>query len=253
MNFPGRAALLSTRLGYAAHQALRWGLSPRSAPAVHPMNTVLKTQAEVDASVAEAERLRLPLFSDAAKNWDSLGALNELLVRVPRTGLILDAGAEVYSRILPWLYLYGYRHLIGNNLVFKEPFSRGSIRFEYGDITATHFPDGHFDAITCLSVIEHGVDLESYFREMARILKRGGLLVTSTDYFEQPTDTQGKHAYGGPIRVFTADDMRNAFSMAERSGLQLTGPVDLSSNERVVHWKAYDLRYSFIVFAMTRQ
>jgi hypothetical protein len=48
-----RCALLSTRLGYAAHQALRWGLGNRPIPAVHPMNTVLKTQAEVEASAAE--------------------------------------------------------------------------------------------------------------------------------------------------------------------------------------------------------
>ena len=34
-----------------------------------------------------------------------------------------------------------------------------------------------FDAITCQSVIEHGVDLEAYFREMARILKKGGHLI----------------------------------------------------------------------------
>lgn len=252
MNFPGRKALLSTKLGYAAHQQLRWGLGKRPAPAVRPMNVALKTQAEVDASVAEANRLKLPPFSDAAKNWDSLGALNEIVARIPRDGLILDAGAEVYSRILPWLYLYGYRNLIGNNLVFKDPFMYGSIRYEHGDITKTRFPDGHFDAITCLSVVEHGVDLNLYFKEMARIVKRGGLVVTSTDYFEQPTDTQGKVAYGCPIRVFTADDMRKAFSVAESYGLKLTGPVDLSSKDRVVHWKQHDLRYSFIVFAMTR-
>jgi SAM-dependent methyltransferase len=252
MNVPGRSALLATKIGYALHQQLRWGLAKRPPPAVRPMNKALTTQAEVDASVAELARLRLPTSIDAAKNWDSLGALNEILERIPRTGLILDAGAEVYSRILPWLYLYGYRNLIGNNLAFKEPFQLGSIRYEHGDITATRFADAHFDAITCLSVIEHGVDLELYFKEMARILKRGGLLVTSTDYFAQPTDTQGKTAFGCPIRVFTAEGMRTAFATAEKYGLKLTQAVDLATRDRVVHWKRHDLRYTFIVFAMTR-
>jgi len=252
MNFPGRNALLSTSLGYSLHQRLRWGLGKRPAPGVRPMNRALRNQAEVDASVAEVRKLNLPIFSDAPKNWDSLGALNAILERVPITGRILDAGAEVYSRILPWLYLYGYRDLTGNNLVFKEPFNFGSIRFEHGDITKTRFPDGHFDAITCLSVVEHGVDLELYFKEMARILKPGGLLITSTDFFEQPTDTQGKHAYGCPIRVFTADDMRASFASAAKYGLKLTGDVDLKCEERVVLWEAHGLRYSFIVFAMTR-
>jgi hypothetical protein len=256
MNFPGRTALrnalLSTRLGYAAHQALRWGLGNRPIPAVHPMNTVLKTQAEVEASAAETVRLRLPPRDDRCKNWDSLGALSEILQRIPHTGIILDAGAELYSRILPWLYLYGYRNLIGNNLVFKQPFNLGSIRYEHGDITATRFADGYFDAITCLSVIEHGVDVGRYFREMARILKPGGVLVTSTDYFEEANETHGKQSYGCPIRVFTADDMRAAFATALKCGLQVTGPVDLTSKDRVVHWRAHDLRYTFIIFAMTK-
>lgn len=61
-----------------------------------------------------------------------------------------------------------------------------------------------------------------------------------------------KTAFGCPIRVFTADDMRTAFATAEGYGLELTQAVDLASRDRVVHWKLHDLRYTFIVFAMTR-
>jgi SAM-dependent methyltransferase len=248
-----RETLLSNRLAYAIYMRLRWGGGRRDLPAVHPMNGVLKTQAEVDAAVAEASRLRLPPCADAAKTWDTLGALQEVLRSTRPDARVLDAGAELYSRLLPWLYLYGYRNLIGNNLVFDRVIQYGSIRYEPGDITATRFSDAHFDAITCLSVIEHGVDLEKYFREMARILKPGGVLVTSTDYFEQPTDTGGKSAYGVPIRVFNRADMTRAFEAAQLAGLDLKGPVDLSAGERVVHWSVHDLRYSFIVFSMRRR
>ena len=255
MNFPGRDSLMSTPWGYRAYMALKWGGHTRDLPRIKPVNTVLKTQAEVDASVAEAERLRLPPFSDPPKTWDTLGALHEVVTRTNKDAVILDAGAEIYSRILPWLYLYGYRNLYGNNLVFDKSrtVKHGTIAYEYGDITATRFSEGHFDAITCLSVVEHGVDLEKYFREMARILKRGGVLVTSTDYFEQPTDTKGMQAYGTPIRVFTRSDMEAAFATAERYGLKLTGPVDLRSDQRVVTWKQFGLSYSFIIFSMIRQ
>jgi hypothetical protein len=88
---------------------------------------------------------------------------------------------------------------------------------------------------------------------MARILKPGGLLVTSTDYFEEPTDTQGQTAYGGPIRIFTKSDMELAFAIADKYGLQLTTAVDLSCQDRVVHWKQYGLRYTFLVFSMVRE
>lgn len=255
MSIPGRDALMSTAWGYRAYMALRWGNQRREAPRVSPVNTVLKTKAEVDEAVAEAARLRLPQFSDPPKTWDTLGALHEIVSRTDTNAKVLDAGAELYSRILPWLYLYGYRNLTGNNLVFDKSHTvkRGTIAYEYGDITATRFADKHFDAITCLSVVEHGVDLQKYFAEMARILKPGGVLVTSTDYFEQPTDTRGLSAYGTPIRVFTRADIQKAVEGAKKVGLRLTQPIDYSSQERVVTWKQFGLSYSFIIFSMIRQ
>lgn len=93
---------------------------------------------------------------------------------------MLDAGAEMYSCILPWLCLYKFRRVEGINLVFKGVTRRGPITYKYGDITHTEYDTATFDAITCLSVVEHGVDLNTYFREMSRILKPGGILITST-------------------------------------------------------------------------
>jgi SAM-dependent methyltransferase len=247
-----RESLLRTTWGYGAYMSVRWGSGKRALPAPGRMNCGLKTQAEVDAAVAEAARLRLPPCGDPAKTWDTLGALREVLTRTTPDARILDAGAELYSRLLPWLYLYGYRNLLGNNLVFEGELRQGPIRYEQGDITKTRFEAASFDAISCLSVIEHGVDLDAYFREMARVLKPGGVLVTSTDYFETATDTRGLAAYGVPIHVFTKPEILEAVEIAKRHDLHLTGPLDPASQDRVVHWTVHDLRYSFIAFAMTR-
>ncbi|WP_078843894.1 class I SAM-dependent methyltransferase [Streptomyces albus] len=241
-----------TRFGFPLYMAMRWGLAHRERPAVYPVNTVLRDRAEIDAAVAEAERLGLPPVWDAPKSWDSLGALHEVLSRTGPRARVLDAGAEYYSQILRWLYLYGYRDLTGINLVFERPVRCGPIRLETGDLTATRFADGSFDAVTCLSVIEHGVDPAAYFREMARILRPGGVLVTSTDYFAEPTDTRGRQAYGGPVRVFDRREMEAMFALAAEFGLELTGPVDLTSEERCVHWAEQDLRYSFLIWTMVR-
>jgi 2-polyprenyl-3-methyl-5-hydroxy-6-metoxy-1,4-benzoquinol methylase len=83
-----------------------------------------------------------------------------------------------------------------------------------GDITHTEYDAATFDAITCLSVIEHGVDLDAYFREMSRILKPGGILITSTDYWQAPIDTKGQEMYGVPIHVFTQQEIRHAIELA---------------------------------------
>lgn len=247
-----RERMLGSPAGFAAYMTLRWGGTRRAVPAFAPMNTTLKSAGDIARTVDEVHRLRLPPCEDTAKTWDTLGALQAVVSRFDRSAAVLDAGAEKYSRLLPWLYLYGFRNLRGNNLVFESAVSHGPIRYEPGDLTRTPYRDGQFDAVTCLSVIEHGVDLGKYFTEMARIIRPGGLLVTSTDYFDEPTDTRGLEAYGTPIRVFTREDIERAFEIARQAGFSLTGPVDLACHERAVHWKEHDLRYTFIVFEMTR-
>lgn len=226
----------------------------RERPKFHPMNATLRSRAEIEAAAAEARRLRLPRCLDSPKSWDSLGMVGEVLSRTTADSAILDAGAEKYSVVLPWLSLYGYRNLRGANLTFDRGASQrvGGIVYEHGDITATHYPDASFDAIVCQSVIEHGVDLAAYFREMARLLKPGAALLTSTDYWDEPVDTRGQHAYGGPIRIFTRDDLRSAFALAAGHGLRLTANVDLTTAERAVTWREFDLSYTFVLFAMEK-
>ena len=136
--------------------------------------------------------------------------------------------------------------------MFRDTKRRGPIVYEPGDITRMRFPDALFDAVACLSVIEHGVDVDAYFREMARILKPGGLLVTSTDYFDQPTDTKGLSAYGVPIKIFTRAEIERAIEVAATHGLRLTGPVDLTCEQRVVRWERFGLGYSFVAFALLK-
>jgi SAM-dependent methyltransferase len=218
-------------------------------------HAVLRSRAAWQEVEAEVRRLGLPRHPDPPKNWDSLLALRAILGRVPRDGRVLDAGAELYSAILPWLHLCGYRRLDGINLVFEAPFRQGPIDYRGGDLTRTPFADGSFDAITCLSVIEHGVDLDAYFREASRLLRPGGLLVTSTDYWQDPVDTGGQVAYGVPIRIFTRDALLDAVALAGRHGLAPTASLDasmLACAERAVRWQRFGLDYTFAFFTLAK-
>jgi SAM-dependent methyltransferase len=227
--------------------------TPSGKPEAPWHNAVLLSRAESEAVVAQVTRLGLPVMQDHPKNWDSLAALDLIVKKLTPEAKILDAGSEKYSMILPWLTMYGYRDLCGCNLVFDKPSRAGAIRYEYGDITATKYPDHAFDAVTCLSVIEHGVDIKAYFREMARIIKPGGVLITSTDYYETPIDTSQRSAYGVPIRIFHKADMLEAFAYAKECGFELSAPIDLAAKEKVVHWERHGLSYTFIVFSMIRR
>ncbi|BCB77313.1 hypothetical protein GCM10022251_64930 [Phytohabitans flavus] len=226
--------------------------APAAHPAPMPPTDVLRTRGEWVAALAECRRLRLPPHHDRPKNWDALGAVGLILSRLGTGAAVLDAGSARYSPVLPWLRLFGLRDLVGNNLEFGADVRRDGVLFRYGDITATDFPKARFDAVTCMSVIEHGVPLDPFLAESARILRPGGVLVVSTDYDQDPTDTRGKMAYGKPVHIFSPVEIKEMVALAERHGLRLLGELELAHPERPVHWKRVGIDYTFIRLAFVR-
>jgi SAM-dependent methyltransferase len=226
--------------------------SPQAQPTPVPPTDVLRTRADWERAVAECRRLRLPLHHDRPKNWDALGAVATILDRLGTSSSVLDAGSARYSSVLPWLRLYELTDLVGNNLEFGADVRRDGVVFRYGDITGTDFPDARFDAVTCMSVIEHGVPLEPFLAESARIIRPGGLLVVSTDYDQDPPDTTGMTAYGQPVHILSPTDIRQFVTVAERHGLRLLGELALEHAERPVHWARVGADYTFIRLTFTR-
>src|SRR5262245_52689428 len=80
---PGsRCAFRMTAIGLMPRMRWWWrwrGHLATGRPAGRAENAVLRTLAEREASVAEVERLGLPLYDDRPKNWDSLVALHAIL------------------------------------------------------------------------------------------------------------------------------------------------------------------------------
>jgi SAM-dependent methyltransferase len=216
------------------------------------VNRALRRQADVDVAVAEVHRIGLPAHGETTKNWDLLVALGTILDRVPPSGAVLDMGAPLYSRLLPWLFLHGYRRLTGIDLTYTAAVRRGPIRYEPMDLTATSFAAASFDAIACLSVIEHGVDIAAYVAECARLLRPGGVVITSTDFWCSAVDTGGQMAYGVPIRILGAADLERLVALAATHGLRPVRPLDLACEERVVTWRRFDLHYTFAVVVLER-
>lgn len=236
---------MSLRIQYGA-------TGPHGYPDAPWYNSVLKNQKEVNNAISQVCKLGLPMMQFPSKNWDSLAALDLILKCTDINSRIFDAGGEFYSMILPWLFLYGYKNLSAGNLAFQRSIKKGPIVYHHTDITKTGLGREAYDAITCLSVIEHGVNLRAYFCEMSRILKPGGVLITSTDYFETEVDAKGRMAYGVPIHIFTRVEIVEAIEIAGQFGFTPISPLDLSAEEKVVNWKQYDLNFTYVIFSLRK-
>jgi hypothetical protein len=106
--------------------------------------------------------------------------------------------------------------------------------------------------ITCLSVIEHGVDVSRFLWEAQRILRPGGFLIISTDYWTEPLITTGKTAYGAEIKIFTPHGIQSILTEATSIGLAPIGEIDYSTRDKAVHWARVRLDFTFILFALTK-
>ena len=245
--------LLGPELVYRAYLKFNQGVGGRPEP-IRGLrsNGALKSHEEWEAAAAVGDKAHLPHHRDRSKDWDHLGAVSAILENTNPNDNILDAGAEYYSNVLPALFLYGYRNLWGINLGFKFASKRGPIRYEPGDITRTKFQDSYFAAASCLSVIEHGVPLEAFFRELHRVLKPGGILVTSTDYYPTSIDTRGQLAHEAPIKIFTKKEVEEMLMMAQQVGFEPTGEIDLDCTNKPIRWETYDLEYSFVLFTLRK-
>lgn len=229
--------------------------SPKIPPKFSRINTTLKSKEEINLALKTIEKSRLnPHNTVIEKNWDSLIALNILLRNSDNKAAILDAGGEIDSLILSWLYQFGYNNLKCLNLVFKKKEKRGDIEFIPGDLTKTPFSDNFFDAVLCLSVIEHGVDEDKFFEEMNRILKKGGLLITSTDYWETKLEIIKKIAYNHPVYVYDKNSVKRLLDKAYSKGFKLFGSeIDLNCKDKVVHWKRIGLKFTFLIFCLQKE
>ena len=215
-------------------------------------NAALLSGHDVEMALAALRRAVLPMHPDRPKNWDGLLALHHAMELSAPDDAVLDAGAEVYSAFLPALRALGRERLTGINLTIEGERDEAGIVYRQGDITAAPFADRRFGFIACLSVIEHGVDIAAFLREQARLLRPGGHLFVSFDYWDTPVDTRGQTAYGAPIHILTREDVAAMVAGAQEVGLLPTGRFRPECREQVVHWHRFGLHYSFANLLLRR-
>lgn len=203
-------------------------------------------------------RWPLPLFrrlgilpginlGDRLKSWDILTTATFIRERLPRTAPILDVGAFA-SEILPVLHRMGYTSLTGVDLnpgVRRMPHS-GKIRYEVADFMRTPFEEGAFDAITAISVIEHGFDPPRLLSEISRLLRPGGYFIASFDYWPEKIDTVGTKIFGMEWMIFSREDVLDFVSKAGDYGLGPIGDMALDAGDRVIRWGGKEYTFGWL-------
>lgn len=86
-----------------------------------------------------------------------------------------------------------------------------------GDVAATPFADGEFDAVVCNQVLEHVREPWKVVAEIARILKSGGKCILTAPFL------QPYHADPGDYFRYTKEGMKSLFASAGFDILECEG------------------------------
>lgn len=235
-------------------------------------NSVLKNLSEVNYAINNLHSLGLFAHPDKVKSWDTYKMV-KIISEGDRSSFILDVGCNG-SPILSILKRLGFKNLYGCDLFLKkipsslteivyplyrpiiEMYEDKTFNISIQNLEKTNFQDKMFDYITSLSVIEHGVNIQNYFKEMNRIMKKGGILLTSTDYWPDKilNIIKTKHNHrNDPDNVFSKEEIeKDVLKAAELNDLILTEPIDFSFENKVVHYNVTGLDYTFIFFALKK-
>jgi SAM-dependent methyltransferase len=206
------------------------------------MNQFLRNQQEITDStkfLINGKFLRNEVCEP--KNWD-------LTLILPRLGHgnILDVGCQGSVVLNNCLKMGLHGDKVGIDLI-QIPAPNG-IRHLVGDITNNDLPSEYFNYITCLSVIEHGVDINKFFVESSRLLKSGGHLFMSFDYWNPKLDTDGVLVFGLPWHIFSRSEVEEMIQVGSSVDLNLNGPIDWTIQDGTIkpgYWSPCNHNYTF--------
>ena len=149
---------------------------------------------------------------------------------------VLDAGCG--DSIFP-VYLAGHECQVyaADEKVNKEIARIHGLKIDYheGDIYNLPYEDNFFDRIFCLSVLEHlePIEVVRSAKELSRVLRPGGLLAITVDFFKDSTTkfTYNIDGEEGIVDWHIFDEKRLYEEIIDPSGLKLYQETDFKEED----------------------
>lgn len=215
------------------------------------MNFFLKSRTDIDNSTNFLEDNGLVQSGISAKNWEVTQ-----VVPYMKDGNWCDLGADggVVLENLVKKNIVGQK--VGIDLAYVESGSRNGIDYIKGDLMNVPLPDGYFNFITSLSVIEHEVNYERFAKEVSRLLQKDGELFVSFDYSPEKIDTSLTKLYSLSWNILSQADVLMLVDVCGQNGLKLVGEIDWATQDMVInpqYCSPANCSYTFGIFHFKKQ
>ncbi len=227
------------------------------------MIKVLKDWNEIGSATLALAKEGLPEHSDMRKNWDHF-TLYDIIKSLDRNLNILDLGCgEGYT--LRFLQALKFQNLNGIDLnvdfklrlrqiyrMIKSHSMKPPFNLYKGNIERTNFSNNSFNLLTSISVIEHGVNIESFLSESYRLLLPGGLLFITTDYWEEKINVNNKTLpFGLDWKIFSKAEIESLVKLAKDIGFSLYNESSVfSCQDKPIYWN--NSEYTFIAIVLEK-
>lgn len=179
------------------------------------------------------------------RKWEYGTVLSALRANQAHTVLEVGGGSSLFAAAAIWA---GFDVSVVDPDDYRSMFDEQSrriaqpISYAYQDFMA--FPSNQiFDAVTCISVIEHVPDDLAFFRKLLVHVKLGGLLCLTTDFH-----ASGQALFGGHNRTYNPEMLLHLKKIAENNGFEVFGDEpDYSDFQPLIHGM-----YSFASLVLKR-
>lgn len=218
------------------------------------MNFLLKNRQEIENATKWLQDNGYVESGISAKNWEV-----RQIIPYMEDGNMIDLGSDGSVVLINALKKNIQGVKVGIDLVYPENIKSeiDGIDLIKGDLTNVPFPDGFFNFISCLSVIEHSVNIENLAKECGRLLSKGGQLFISCDYWNIKQDTSKTKLYSLDWKILDRNDVLDLVRALKSHGLHITGDIDWVVQDAVINDQycspVQGISYTFFIGSFIKQ